>query len=74
MAVSITVDIPDALVGDLVQALALRMGVEVPVTPAGKIQLARDFMKTQAKQALLDWRAAEAARVARQNTGDAGTW
>ena len=67
---SITIDVPDALVPDLSRALALRMGVAEPTTNAERAALARAFLKEQAKQALLDYRAQQAAQAKRDDASD----
>lgn len=84
---SIDVTIPDALIPDLTQALALRMqdasdpevkAVAAKVaagqatTAAEKQTLARGFMKAAARDALLDFRAQQAAQAARDSNG--GAW
>lgn len=75
---------PKALVADLAQALALRMqgaadpavGAIVakvaggtPTTAAEKVALAQAFMRSQGRDALLDYRAQQAAQAVRD--GDA---
>ncbi len=79
---SITIDVPDNLIPDLTQALALRMqgssdaavlAIATKVvagqatTATEKQTLARAFMKDAAKSALLDWRAQAAAQTARDS-------
>lgn len=85
---TITIDVPDAAIPDLAQALALRLA-ESPdaavkavaakvlagqtTTGAEKQALARAFMKDAAKGALLDFRAQQAAQAARE-TDAARDW
>ena len=84
----IQIDVPDPIIPDLTQALALRLA-ESPdaavkavalkalagqtTTGAEKQALARSFMKEAAKVALLDYRAQQAAQAARE-TDAAREW
>ena len=84
---TLQIDIPDALIPDLTQALALRMQMSPDqaaaaiaqkviagqaTTDAEKRTLARSFMREQARTALADWRAQKAAETTRTQT--AGEW
>lgn len=72
---SVTVTIPDSLVDDMTLALAAEMRVAPPTTGAAKLQLAQDFMKREAKEALLNYRVQVAAQSTRTNPNDlAVTW
>jgi len=68
---TLTIDVPDALVPDLTKALAQRMDVAEPTTPAARATLARTWIKEQMKQGLLDYRAQQAALKARDDQTDA---
>ena len=70
---TLSLDIPDAIVPELAAALAARLGVAVPATNAARAQLARDWIKQEAKAALDDWRAQEAGKAARGKP-DLGGW
>ena len=67
---TVSVTMPDGIVDDLVAALADFLGRPVPTTPQGKADLARDFMKAQAKAVLLDYRGRQAAQAARTKPDD----
>lgn len=67
---TLTIVVPDAIVPELARALALRMNVPPPTTPQEAADLARAFMKQEAKRALLDLRAQEAAQTTRDDITD----
>lgn len=67
---TLSIDIPDALVPDLAKALAQRMEVAEPTTPATRAELARTWIKADMKQVLLDYRAQQAALKVRADTSD----
>lgn len=85
---TLTIDVPDALVPDLTQAISSRMR-DTPdatiraiaekalagqtTTASEKQALARAFMKDAAKGALLDYRAQQAALLVR-DTDNARDW
>lgn len=72
---TVCIDVPDALVTDLSRAIAQRMNVVEPTTGAARLALAQAFIKDAAKQALLDYRAQQAAATFRANTSDpANAW
>lgn len=80
---TISVDVPDAAIPDLTQALALRMQdasdpavaaiaakviAGTTTTATEKQILARGFMREMARSALLDWRGQQASVSARDAT------
>ena len=66
---SFVVNVPDAAVNDLVAALALRLGVAEPTTPAGKAALAEAWARGELFRVWVDWRAQRAAEQARAAAG-----
>lgn len=72
---TVPIHVPDEIVNDLVDALALRLRRETPDTDAGRIELAQMFFSDAASSALLDYKAAEAAKEARVDpTSNAVKW
>jgi hypothetical protein len=67
---TVSIDVPNTLVPVLSKALALAMREPEPTTNTQRLDLAQRFMKQQAKQALLDYRAQEAAERSRTDDAD----
>lgn len=55
-----TMDVPDAFVPDLVEAIAAYLGQEPPATDAERIALAQAFTKAHLKQLLVQHRTGKA--------------
>lgn len=68
--ISVTVPDPGPLAVTLGKALARAMGEAEPTTNAQRVDLAQRFMKAKAKEALIEYRAQEAAVASRSDNSD----
>jgi hypothetical protein len=67
---NVTITIPDQHLPNLSLAIARQLDVELPATNPLKIVMVQTWFKQQAKQALADYLAQEAAHTARAQTAD----
>ena len=67
---TISVEVPDELVGETVLAVAQRLGVVAPTTDEAKLKMAQDYLTEQLAVALIDYRSQRASEFARSNPAD----
>jgi hypothetical protein len=71
---TVSLNVPDAFVAELVEILAAEMAVPVPTTAQGKLDLAQAWWKKELKRRLIDKRANDLALAFRAGTDPAVTW